>query len=80
MDPTKTPAMHPPPGVSPDFNAPDPLHAVNVFSIVFCLSLCTILLAIQLGTKKLLMHGLLLEDCKFLCPASQRPPAVTDPT
>ncbi|KAI4226348.1 MAG: hypothetical protein L6R36_003244 [Xanthoria steineri] len=62
MDPTKTPAMHPPPGVSPDFNAPDPLHAVNVFSIIFCLSLCTILLAIQLCTKKLLMHGLLLED------------------
>lgn len=64
MDLTKTPAMQPPPGEFPDFDAPDPLLAVHVFLIIFCLSLCTILLTIQLSTKHFLLHGVQWEDCK----------------
>ncbi|KAL8803523.1 MAG: hypothetical protein Q9182_003124 [Xanthomendoza sp. 2 TL-2023] len=64
MDPTKAPAMYPPQGVTYDFNAPNPLITFgNLAALtICCLSLCTILLLLQLWTKRFLLHGLVRED------------------
>lgn len=64
LDPSKIPALQPPPGVIPDFESPSPIQATSVFAIIFCLSVCTVCLVVQLLTKFFLMKGLKWEDCK----------------
>lgn len=64
MDPTKMPAMYPPSGMIYDFNAPNPIRDVVDGASIFCISLCTILLMVQLLTKRHLLHGLKWEDCE----------------
>ncbi|KAL9614485.1 MAG: hypothetical protein Q9167_001013 [Letrouitia subvulpina] len=65
-DPSTTPGLNPPEGVTPDFYTAGPLQDVNIITIVLCLALSTILLAIQLWTKLFAMNGLQGEDFSVL--------------
>ena len=69
VDSRKMPALRPPVGVMPNFVTPSPWQTINVFTIIFCLSLCTVRLVVQLVTKFFLMKGLKWEDCEAQIPA-----------
>ncbi|KAL8680136.1 MAG: hypothetical protein Q9224_003991 [Gallowayella concinna] len=62
MDPSNTPAIKPPDGETPDFDAPDPSRNITIPAIVFCISFCTLLLLVQLLTKRILIRALQYED------------------
>lgn len=65
MDSMSGPALRPPPGVIPDFDSPDAAQTVQITASIFCISICTVFLVLQLLTKQFLMHGLKWEDCEI---------------
>ncbi|KAL8809790.1 MAG: hypothetical protein Q9200_003107 [Gallowayella weberi] len=57
--------MEPPHGETPEFDSPGS-SGQSTTVVVFCLSFCTVLLLVQLLTKRILIRALQYEDCKTL--------------
>ena len=69
-----TPAGLPPPGVVPNLVHPLYLHTLSQFTLVLCLAVSTIAVALRIFTKVYLMRKFRGEDCTLY----PRPPLSTE--
>lgn len=58
-----SPALVPPGGVKPNFVNPPNLNTVFYVTILSCLVLPTVVLAVRLYTKACIIRKVVLEDC-----------------
>ncbi len=61
-----TPALAPPPGVVPDFLAPNPMMPSLIATVVICLTLTTLAVMARVYAKAAVMREMQLEDCTSL--------------
>ena len=69
-----TPAGLPPPGVVSNLVDPFYLHTISLFTLVLCLAVSTIAVALRIFTKVHLMRQFRAEDCTLY----PRPPLSTE--
>ena len=61
----ETPALQPPPGVSPNFVDPPSLQSMTNATIAVCFTLATLFVAVRLLTKFFVDRTFQREDCKY---------------
>ena len=59
-----SPALKPPPGVTPNFNDAFTLEPYNIVTVALCTALGTVMVLARLYTKIHIVKKLLWEDCK----------------
>lgn len=70
MDPAlldSTPALEPPPGVTPNFENPENITPLIEFTLGICLGVSSLFVILRVWTRFIIMkvHG--WDDCKELC-------------
>lgn len=61
----RLPGLKPPPGVTPNFVNPDNYQGSIIAIIVICLTPATIVTAVRVYTKLVIIKSFGLEDCKL---------------
>ena len=64
LDPARTPALPPPPGVVPDFTGPAEGVTTLLFTQLFCLVIATLFVWMRIYTKLCVMRCHAWEDCE----------------
>lgn len=71
------PAMHPPPGVEPNFVDPPNLEHIFILVLTLCVSFSAIAVFLRMYTKLFILRKVAFEDCRF---QSLRPSSPADVT
>jgi hypothetical protein len=74
MDPSKLPAVPPPPGVVPNFNNPDNYKHHNIVLHTVVLTITSVAVLVRLYTRAIIKKKFGVDDCEFcsgLCTLSE---------
>jgi hypothetical protein len=60
-------ALPPPAGVSPNFNDPESVGYIVIVTNTIFLPLASLILALRIYTRRVIVGGIYIDDCKYPC-------------
>ena len=65
-DPSRTPAMEPPPGVESNLDNPETLQPTRIALSAVCITLCVVFITARSYARAVLLNKFDLDDCKSI--------------